>query len=158
MSRAAACFQGRILRDSFLWRIHVAANYKCDSHKINSHLNKRYLGLLECDAAASSEWFPTFRKKVSSTFPRVMWTKVFDLWEGRRYFLSTRRELSSEDRASCPRKWAPSGPRLLRTKNSQHLFIQCTDRVRQAVGCLSHLQQQPQTPLRKIPSLETSAV
>jgi len=55
MPRAAACFQSRILPDSFLWPLHVTAKYKYESHKKTFHLNKRYLGLLECDAAASSE-------------------------------------------------------------------------------------------------------
>jgi hypothetical protein len=118
MSRAAACFQGRMLRDSFVWRIRVTANCEHGGHKITFNLNNRYLGLHHCDAAASREWFPTFRMKVSPSFSRVMWTKVFDLWEGRRYFLSTRRELSPEDRASYPWRCASSVTRLLCTKNS----------------------------------------
>ena len=108
-----------------------SSNCKYDIHKINFHLNKRYFGLLECDAAASNEWFPTFRKKVSPSFSRVMWTKVFDLWVVRRYFLSTRREHSPEDRASYPGRWASSVTRLLCTTNSQPLFSQRTETVRQ---------------------------
>jgi hypothetical protein len=55
-----------------VWRIDVTANYKYDKNRITFLLNKRYLGLLERDAAASSEWFPTFRKEVSPSFSRVM--------------------------------------------------------------------------------------
>jgi len=44
MSRTVACFQSRILRDSFVWRINVTAHYKYDNHKITFCLNKLYLG------------------------------------------------------------------------------------------------------------------
>jgi hypothetical protein len=62
MSKAAACFQSRMLQDSFVRRLHVTASDTCDNDKGFVHLNKRYLGLLKFVAASLSDLFPTFRK------------------------------------------------------------------------------------------------